>query len=68
MAGFTALAMEGSRLELSSAAPLIVLAVSIAVNLILCRVLFEWNARTKGARRFLALLAALPFAVAVALW
>ncbi len=66
MRGFTALAMEGGAAGLSGAAPLLVLAVSIVLNLILCRVLFEWNARARGARRFMALLALAPFLVAVA--
>jgi ABC-2 type transport system permease protein len=68
MRGFTALAMEGGRTDLTALTPLIVLAVSIVLNLILCRALFEWNTRTGGARRFAALLAALPFLAAVALW
>ncbi|MFP4484426.1 MAG: ABC transporter permease [Spirochaetaceae bacterium] len=68
MRGFLALAMEGGAIGLSEAAPLVVPAVSIVLNLILCRVLFEWNARASGARRFMALLALVPFAVAVAVW
>ncbi|NBC30116.1 MAG: ABC transporter permease [Spirochaetes bacterium] len=68
MRGFSSLAMEGGAAGFADAAPLVVLAVSIVLNLILCRALFEWNARASGARRFMALLALVPFLVSVAVW
>jgi ABC-2 type transport system permease protein len=68
MRGLTALAMRSGPADLTALTPVLVLAVSIVLNLLLCRALFEWNARTGGARRFAALLAALPFLAAVVLW
>lgn len=67
MRAFSALAMNEGAAVSAGIGPLIVLAASTIVNLLLCLALFEWNARSGGAKRYLGLLALLPFLAAVGL-
>lgn len=65
MRAFSALAMGEEAAVSAGVGPLVVLGASIVVNLLLSLALFEWNARSGGAKRFLGLLALLPFLAAV---
>lgn len=60
--GFEALAMNATPAAQGALTPVIVLCVSIIMNLILCFMLFQWDAKlVKKRRMLLGLLAFLPF-------
>ena len=66
MRGFNTLAIAGEPLTLETGIPLLVLAASIVVNLVLCFVLFQWDSRpVPASRRLVALAALLPFVASI---
>ncbi len=66
MRAFNSLALAGERLSAATSLPVIVLTASIAINVVLCFLLFQWDSRPIPARRrLLALLALVPFAVSI---
>ncbi len=67
MRAFGALAMGGGTPS-DGLTPVVVLAASVVVNLVLSFALFRWNARSGGRSGLFALLALVPFAVAAVLW
>jgi len=67
MRAFNALAMGGGAPD-AAIVPIVVLASSVLINLLLSSALFEWNAQTGGRRNLIALIAVVPFAVAALLW
>lgn len=68
MRAFNSLAIAGAGPAFENLLPLLILAVSIAVNIVLSFRLFQWDSRPlTTTRRLLAAIALLPFAVSIAL-